>query len=595
MSGILDTLKKYIVYHEPKDIDGYELLETDYEGTVRDGFEEGMLEEQEQQEQQKNKDESQKKKSEEKKKSPLKVDEWNKTKNKDDEAVPKTPEDMVDTRLNVNLERIQKEFKSPTNSDIIIRKFKIAQKYNAFLAFIDGMVDRNIISNFILRQLMLPELFENFQGGCPIDFIENNVLAVHDTKRVNKFDMVIRQMCNGLTVLFVEDCDECVLFETRGYEKRSVEKPATEAVINGPQEGFNENLRTNLTLIRRIVKNSSLLTEVLPIGKTNKSFCGIMYVDGIANPKVVKEVKRRINNLNIDFIQSDGILEQLMEEKAFMLFPQVVRTERPDRAAAFLMEGMVLILVDGSPFVIAVPITFYHLLHTSEDSNLKWQFGTLLRFIRLFAIIIATLLPGLYIGLTLFHQEMIPTDLLASIAKSRENVPFPVVIEIIVMEVSFELIREAGIRIPGVIGTTLGIIGALILGQAAVAAGIVSPILIIVVAVTGLGNFAVPNFSVAFTIRILRFLFIFLGAMSGFYAISVGIFIILGFMCSMKSFGVPYLSPVAPKTKIGHDLIARMPAHTQTQRPDNMNTLNRKRAADEPRGWLKRDKGGAKK
>ena len=590
MAEFLSYIKKFITYKEPKDIDDFELLESEHEGTDQDGLDEEFQKEQDK----KSKQDKDKDEKNEKKKNPLKVDEWNKTKNKSDDKNPQTPENMVDPQLKINLEHIQKVFISDKNSDIIIRQFKIAQKIDAFIVFIDGMVDREIINNYILRQLMKPELFESYKGDRLLEFVENNVLSVHDTKKETKYDMIIGKICNGITVLFIDGCSECLSFETRGYEKRSVEKPATESDIAGSQEGFNENLRTNITLIRRIVKNNHLVTEILPLGKANHSFCAVMYVDGISNPKVIKEVKRRINSLDTDYIQSAGVLEQLIEDSPLMLFPQVLKTERPDRASSFLMEGRVVIVTDGAPFIIAVPVTFFSMLQTSEESNLKWQQGTLLRLTRLFGMFVAILLPGLWIALTLYHQEMIPTELLSSIAMSRENVPFPILVEVILMEVSFELIREAGIRIPGIIGTTIGMVGGLIMGQAAVTAGIVSPILVVVVAITGLGNFAIPNYSLALSIRISRFLFIVLGALAGFYGISVGIFVLGGLVCSMKSFGVPFLSPIAPKTKGNSGLALVMPAFSQKERPDYLNTLDRKKTGENPRGWIKRDKGGEK-
>ena len=590
MAEFLSYIKKFITYKEPKDIDDFELLESDHEGTDQDGLDEEFQKEQDKKSNQdKDKDEKN-----QKKKNPLKVNEWNKTKNKSGDKSPQSPENMVDPQLKINLERIQKVFNSDKNSDIIIRQFKIAQKIDAFIVFIDGMVDRETINNYILRQLMKPELFENYKGDRLVEFVENNVLSVHDTKKETKYDMIIGKICNGLTVLFIDGCSECLMFETRGYEKRSVEKPATEAVIGGPQEGFNENLRTNITLIRRIVKNHHLVSEILPLGKTNHSFCAVMYVDGISNPKVIKEVKRRINSLDTDYIQSGGVLEQLIEDSPLMLFPQVLRTERPDRASSFLMEGKVVIVTDGAPFIIAVPATFFSMLQTSEESNLKWQQGTFLKLIRLFGMFAALLLPGLYVALLLYHQEVIPSELLSSISMARESVPFPIFVEVMLMEVSFELIREAGIRVAGITGTTLGMIGGLILGQAAVTAGIVSPILIVVVAVTGLGNFAIPNYSLALSIRISRFLFIVLGALAGFYGISVGLFVLGGLVCSMKSFGVPFLSPIAPKTKGNSGLALDMPAFSQKERPDYLNTLDRKRTGENPRGWIKRDKGGEK-
>ena len=470
---------------------------------------------------------------------------------------------MVSYSLAANIEYLKLKFYASKNQDIVLREFKIAQKIEACLVFVDGMVDTTVINQFILPQLMNAEHFVNYSQANIFDYIIKNVISIYQITRLKDYDRIIHQILNGDTALFVEGCDEVLLVESRGYEKRSVESPKTENVIKGSQEGFTENLRTNLSLIRKIIRNSKLISEILPVGCKNKLNCALVYLEGTADPELVKEVKRRITSIEYDFIQGSGMLEQFLEDNPYMLFPQVVSTERPDRAASFIMEGQVVIICEGSPFVIAVPVTIFHLFHTSEDTALRWQYGTFIRLIRLFGMITALMLPGLWISLVQFHTEMIPTSLLLSIVKMREPVPFPMVIELLLMEMSFELIREGGIRIPGVIGQTLGIIGALILGQAAVAAGLVSPILIIVVAITGIGTFVVPNYTLSLAIRIGRFFFIFLGSVLGFYGITIGITVLFVLMCSMKSFGVPFLTPFAPKTKGNSDMLIRKPIYKQ--------------------------------
>jgi spore germination protein KA len=525
-------------------------------------------------------------------KSPMPIDIWNKTRNEKKASQGQIDNNSISKSLEVNNERIKKEFNIPKNQDAIIKEFNIGSKIKAFIVFTEGMVDRNIINNCILRQLMNPESFREYTDGCTIDYIINNVLSVHETYKIKDYDKTISNILNGMTALFIDGCDECLIIESRGYEKRNVEKPVTETVVRGSQEGFNENMRTNITLIRKIIRNKNLVTEILPVGKTNNSSCAILYIDGLTNPQIVNEVIRRINEIDVDFVSGDGMLEQLIEDNPFMLIPQVLNTERPDSAASYIMQGQVAIVSEGSPFVSIVPITFFSLFHTPEDTNMRWQWGSVLRLIRIISFFTALLTPGLYAAITLYHQEMIPTELLSAIVRSREYVPFPTVIELIIMEFSFELIREAGIRIPGVIGTTIGIIGALILGQAAVTADIVSPIMIIIVAITGLSNFSMPNYSLATSVRILRFVFIFFGAIAGFYGIAVAMFIIGGFACSMKSFGAPFLVPVAPKTKSSRDLIIRRPIWNQILRPDAANTLNRKRAGDSPNWWIKNKRGG---
>jgi spore germination protein KA len=571
MSGLFQTIKNFFVYREPLDTEGgFELLEGDYEGVER--------EKKEMPTPKANTDRS--KNSEKNTGTPLKAEEWNEFRKKEDKNQLPAQNELVFSDLKANFEHIKQEFNMPKNEDIVIREFTVGMDKKAFIVFIDGMADKIVINDFILRQLMNPEHFKGYKNGCPIDYAMNHVLSINNVEKVKEYNKIISKILNGVTALFVDGCEEALLIESRGYEKRNIDKPSTESVVMGSQEGFTENLRTNITLIRRIIKNKDLITEILPVGKTSNSNCAIMYLDGIANPKLIKEVKKRIKNINIDFVTGDGMIEQFIEDKPSQIIPQVLNTERPDRAASFIMEGQVIIIGEGVPFVNVVPVTFFAMFHASEDSFLRWPFGTAIRLIRILGLFFATLLPALYVSLILYHQEMIPTDLLVAFATARENVPFPTIIEVLILEISFELIREAGIRVPGIIGPTLGIIGALILGQAAVAANLVSPVLIIVVAVTGLGNFAIPSYSLATGIRIIRFGLILAGAFLGFYGVAAVLFIVCCFACNMKSFGVPFLSPISPVTKKNPDIVVRAPNFKQKMRPDYLNTPNQKRMGD---------------
>ncbi len=497
----------------------------------------------------------------------------------------------VDKKLQTNLQNIKLEFNSPTNQDVVIREFKVMQQSDAFIVYIDGMADKNTINDYILRQLLERHNPSNNIRTNIVDYIANNLLASNQIVKESEYKEIVKQVLNGLTALFIDDCEQCILIESRGFDKRSVAPPLTETVVRGPQEAFIENLRTNITLVRRIIRNKDLVTEMIPVGNENNMTCAVLYMKGIANPKIIEEVKRRICSIDLDFVSTDGVLDQLIEDHPMALFPQILSTERPDRTASFLIEGKVAIICDGTPFASVVPVTFFHMFHTSEDYSLRWQGGTFLRLVRVIAGTLAVFLPGLYVALILYHQEMIPAELLVSLAKARENIPFATITELLMMEISWELVREAGVRVPGVVGQTLGIIGAVILGQAAVAAGLVSPILIIIVAITGMGNFAIPNFGLSFGIRILRFAFILLGAIAGFYGIAAGVFIFGGLACSMKSFGVPYFSPIAPKTKTSPDIITRMPIWLQKTRPDAINTQKRQRSGKVVRGWTKGRKG----
>ncbi len=269
-------------------------------------------------------------------------------------------------------------------------------------------------------------------------------------------------------------------------------------------------------------------------------------MQNIANYNLVSEVKYRLNNLEIDSIESSGQLEQLIEEGNSYGIPQVLATERPDKCAKSLYQGRVVVLLNGNPYALIMPAVAMDFLTSPEDTNLKSNFGNFLRFLRIIATAITLLLPGIYIAITNFHQELLPTELLFSILSSRENVPFPVIVELLIMELSFELIREAGIRIPSPIGSTIGIVGGLIIGEAAVSAHIVSPILVIIVAITGIASFAIPDFAFGFHLRTFRFIFIFLGAFTGFLGIGVGIFAYISILCNIKSFGVSFMAPFSP-------------------------------------------------
>jgi len=575
---LLSLAKKLLIYREPKPYQEFELLE-DEPFETEHGPDEGTVLE--------------------KTSNPISCEEWNliRQKSKDGENSSQTtsqetsaPGLTVSTSLQANLQYVKRELHSPKNKDVIIREFKVMNCCDACVVYIDGMADKNTINNFILRQLMLRPLPEQAGEVCSLDYIAENLLAANEIQRVRDIDAAIREVLNGLTALFVDGAPECILVETRGYESRSITEPLNEQVVYGPQEAFVEQLRTNITLIRKIIRSKDLITEIRPIGKGGQISCAMLYVDGIVNPRVVREMKRRLDNINVNITIGTGIVNQLIEERPFSLFPQSLSTERPDRTAAFLMDGQIALILEGSPQAIIVPITFFHLFHTSDDSTLRWQYGNFQRYVRLIACFFAIFLPGLYLALTLYHSEMIPAELMSSLHQARENVPFPAVIEVLLMELSFEIIREAGVRVPGLVGQTLGIIGAIVLGQAAVEAGLVSPVLIIIVAITGLGNFAIHDYRLSYAIRISRFIFIVLGTIAGFYGISAGMYVMFGFACSLKSFGVPYFSPVAPKTESNPDIVTRGPVWTQIQRPDFLNTRNRRRADDSVMGWRNRDK-----
>lgn len=498
--------------------------------------------------------------------------------------------------LDVTLEYIKVKYNTIINSDIVLREFTLSarnRQYKALLFFIDGMVDSQLINNNVLEALMLrnrANIFDGDQNQIVSEGVANNItvrrvkkfnlesyifdslLPQNNVKKVDSFSDAFSGVNMGNCLLFVDTLSIAFDIDVKGYKQREVSSPNNEIIIQGPQEAFVENLRTNTALLRRVVNNENLVIENIEIGKLSKTKCTVCYMKNIANSDLIAEVKYRMNNLEIDSLLSSGELEQLIEEDQNCSIPQILSTERPDKATKYLYGGRVVVLINGNPYALIMPATLIDFIASPEDTNLKFQFANFLKFLRLLAIGITLLLPSLYVALANFHQELLPTELLFSILASRENVPFPVIFEILVMEISFELIREAGLRVPSPIGPTIGIVGALVLGQAAVSAGIVSPILIIVVAITAIASFAIPDFSFGFHLRLMRFVFLLLSYIAGFFGIGIGLFIYTCILCSLQSFGVPYTAPYAPVTTIKQHGFFLMPTWKREKRADFLNT-----------------------
>lgn len=510
--------------------------------------------------------------------------------------------------IDVNLEYIKVKFNSLINSDIKIREFDLTARnkvYKAFIVFIDGMSDSKSINRFILHPLMLKSRANTFNKSEEVvshavannitvkkvkkfnlvDYIYSCLIPLNDTKKANKFEEAINAVNNGDCALFIDTIDTCFISDVKGFETRNIDKPTNEIVIRGSQEAFIENIRTNTSMLRRMVNNENLVIETTSVGTVSKTQCAICYIKDIANNDLVSEVKYRVNNLDIDYIVSSGQLEGLIKEHSTSTLPESLSTERPDTASSALLDGKVVVIVNGSPTCLVMPCTFFDLLESPEDKNLNSKFGNFLKIIRLIACLISILLPGLYIAITKFHEELIPSELLFSIISSRQAVPISIELEIIFMEIAFELIHEAGIRVPSPIGSTMSIVGALVLGDAAVKANVVSPISIIIVAITGLASFAAPSYSLEFHFRILRFVFIFLGSLFGFLGIALGIFMYLAILASYNSFGVPYLSPYVPVTNVDNNGFFLAPIWKREKRPDALNTKRRNKEANISMTW----------
>lgn len=480
----------------------------------------------------------------------------------DTEKYNNTNSDKIEniySQIDANLKYIKTKYNTLINSDIITREFTLntgSKQYKAFILYIDGMVDSQILNDFVLKPLMLKNKFCNNETSKIIvqkgkksniaNFIQDCLIPQNNIKQQSSFKDIFSGVNSGNCALFVDTLSVGFDIDVKGFKQRSISKPENEIVIKGPHEAFVENIRTNTTLLRRFTNNENLIIENTKVGKITQTNCAICYIKDIANDALVSETKYRLNNLEIDSLLSAGELEQLLTDTNSLSVPKILVSERPDYAVKSLLQGRVIILINGSPYALILPAILIDFLTSPEDTNLKPQFANFLKVVRIISSFFALLLPGLYIAITNFHREIIPTELLFSILSSRQSVPFPIIVEILIMEISFEIIREAGLRVPSPIGPTLGIVGALVLGQAAVSAAIVSPILIIIVAITGMSSFAIPDFTFSFHLRFFRFVFILLGFLAGFLGIGMGLFIYISSLCDLETFGVSYTIPYAP-------------------------------------------------
>ncbi|MED0967010.1 spore germination protein [Bacillus paramycoides] len=497
--------------------------------------------------------------------------------------------------LKINLQENLKKIKETLgySTDLIIREISIGnrEKVSIGILYIDGLSDTDSIQNFIMESLMLD--INNLKmedvistGNGILELLEQSILTIGNVKKIEHFEDLNTYLLSGNTILLIDGYVQGLKASTSGWENRGVQEPTSQTLIRGPKDGFSENLRTNTALIRRKIKSPNLWLETITLGSETQTDVSIMYIKGIVNDKTVEDVKQRLELIDIDGILESGYIEELIQDKTYTPFPTIYNTERPDVVAAGLLEGRIAILVDGTPFVLLVPAIFIQFIHSAEDYYQRSDFG-IIRMVRLLAFFLALLAPSLYIALTTFHQEMIPTALLISVAAQREGVPFPAFIEALIMEITFEILREAGVRMPRAVGQAVSIVGALVIGQAAVEAGIVSAAMVIVVAITAISNFAIPSYNLGIAIRISRFGFIVLAAGFGLFGIILGIFTLILHLCSLHSFGIPYMAPLAPFNATDQkDTIFRFPIWKMKNRPKLLNQKNMKRKSNISRDQL---------
>ncbi|NQX64647.1 spore germination protein [Paenibacillus alba] len=491
--------------------------------------------------------------------------------------------------LTDHMTRIQRELGA--SDDLIFKKFQCMQVWPAVTIYIDGMVDSQL-HNAILQSLMLKQEFEHDLSAEDdrVEYVQQYTLIAAHSGTFNTYKELYDRLLSGHAILLLDHEEKGLWIDVAELKERSVGEPQSHTVVRGPMEGFTENLRTNTALIRRRIRDPRLWMESRQIGKVTHTSVAFMYIKGIADEGIIEELRKRLDRINIDGILESGYIEEEIQDELRTPFPTVYNTERPDTIAAGLLEGRIAIVVEGTPFVLLIPALFVQFFQSADDYYQRADIGTLVRLLRYLSFFIALLAPALYIAISTFHLEMLPTNLIISIAAQREGVPFPAFIEALLMEITYEILREAGVRIPRTIGQAVSIVGTLVIGQAAVAAGVVSAAMVIVVSITAISSYVIPENGLSITVRMLRFCMMFLAASFGLLGIWIGLMTMVFHLTTLRSFGVSYMSPfgpyVAPDIK---DSIFRMPWKRMKTRPvynATTDKLTHRNARRQQVGWF---------
>lgn len=489
---------------------------------------------------------------------------------------------LIPKDMDTLLEGLKETFKDC--DDVIFKEFNVGQeqKYRYLMVNIDGLADKMLVNNFVLEPLMLEarELKPSGEGirSRLFELTKNGNLAVTELKESDDLNDAVISILAADTVVFLDGYERCIVIGTKFWPARGPQEPKTEGVVRGPSDGFVETMRFNTALVRRRIRDPKFKVKQKRVGVRSVTDIAILYIEDIVNKDLLQKVNERLEDIDIDAILESGYIEQLIEDNIFSPFPQIQSTERPDTVAGAVLEGRVAILVDNSPFALIVPTTLFTLLHSAEDYYQRWIVSSLVRVVRVAAAILSLILPAIYIAVTSFNPDIIPFRFAMSIAGSREGVPFPAFVEAIIMEATLELLREAGVRLPDPLGATIGIVGGIVIGQAAVTAKIVSPIMVIIVSVTAISSFIIPNYGLNAGFRLLRFTLMILASFLGLYGIMLGLIAILIHLVNLKSFGVSYLAPFSSASvRDFKDSVVRFPLETFIYRPEFLQVGNKRR------------------
>ncbi len=462
----------------------------------------------------------------------------------------------IEKDINKNEQELKNIFKDA--NDIIFRKIDAGEnkKIKMLLVYVDGMTTKEAISEYAVDKLMqnldLQKLEKN--DSELQNAIVNTNIAITEVQVIQTIQECIDKILSGETVLLIDGCSKAIMLSSRGWPMRGIQEPSAETLIRGARDGFNETMKVNITLIRRRIRDPKLKVKYMQVGSRSKTDISIIYIEDIVNKTVLETVEKRIKNIDIDAVLESSYIEEMIEDDIYSPFPQIENTERPDAAASALLEGRVIITVDNTPSVLIAPAIFVSFMQSSEDYYERWMPSCVTRMIRYLALPIVMLLPALYVAVTQYHPNLLPTQLALYVAASRANVPFPPYFEALLMELVMELVREASLRITSPVGSTIGLVGGLVIGQSSVEAGLITPMAVIIVALTAISSFAIPSYNFSTSLRMIRFGFIVLASIFGLFGISIGLCLLIIHLCTLKSCGVPYMTPFSSFVENRKDL-----------------------------------------
>ncbi|MFC6226280.1 spore germination protein [Paenibacillus allorhizosphaerae] len=450
--------------------------------------------------------------------------------------------------------------------DLIIRRFHIKSTGAlGALVYIGELTDRKAVNDNLLRPLM----HESAE-----DLETDSIITIGDVRHTCDMFQVEQAILQGRSVLFIEGSRKAQLFDTQGWPQRAIEDPQLEASIKGSHQGFVETAGQNIAMIRRFIPNRELKIKEYTVGERGVTNVSILYLADVANPEVLQELEDRIQKIDVDAILNTGELEEFIEDNPYSPFPQFSSTERPDSVASQILQGRLAVVVDRTPGVLIGPVSFVTFFQSVDDYSIRWQVSSFLRTIRFMAFFVTILLPAIYIAVISFNFEVIPLQLLLSVGTSRAAVPFPPLVEAFIMELTLEMLKEAGIRLPAPIGQTVGIVGAIVIGQATVQAGVVSNIMVIVVSLTALASFIIPNHDMSAAIRLIRFPMMLIATFFGLVGVAIGLMVLIGHLIALESLGMPYFSPISPmKFADWKDTFIRLPLWKMNKRPLSANPI----------------------